>query len=392
MSGYNNSLLYYKHYYADSGIKWEERSEADKDRNKAIFKKQNDRLYGAQFPSETLFCYPSGLSCISLRTTYPGLLLGSGIAHGSGLMGEMKLGFYFDHTTGLPVIPGSSAKGVLRSAFPQGYRKAAAKGKKSVEEKTALLEKAEQTSVYLQYHLHEITQRNWGASEMDALETFLFGSYQTGTSDTPMSGRPVFHDAIPVNADLVQINGEATLTYLGDDFITPHNKKKGTIPAALRNPVPIAFVKVLPGVTFQFQFALFPFLSKSKEVLLDTGQIQKLFAAILLDFGIGAKTNTGYGRLKPAPQKKVKSGTATSPPPREHKFKKPFSAGQAVIGKIAVSKKSGNKLVVININDVDEKYPCADLDNFEEGHWIQIEVLKASVSGGIAEVGNPKPV
>jgi CRISPR-associated protein Cmr6 len=392
MSGYNNSLLYYKHYYADSRIRWEERSDADKERNKAVFKEQNDLLYGAVFPTQTLFLYPEGLTRIALRTTYPGLLLGSGIAHGSGLMGEMKLGFYFDHTTGLPVIPGSSVKGVLRSAFPQGYRKAAAKGKKSDEEKAALLEKAEQTSVYLQYHLHEITQRDWEASEMDALETFLFGSYQTGTSDTPMSGRPVFHDAIPVNADLVQINGEATLTYLGDDFITPHNKKKGTIPAALRNPVPIAFVKVLPGVTFQFQFALLPFLSKSAEVLLDTGQIQKLFAAILLDFGIGAKTNTGYGRLKPAPQKKVKSGTATSAPPREHKFKKPFSAGQTVIGKIAVSKKSGNKLVVININDVDEKFPCADLDNFEEGHWIQIEVLKASISGGIAEVGNPKPV
>src|SRR5690606_9438219 len=53
-----------------------------------------------------------------LYTTYPGLLIGSGYQHESGGENEFKIGFFFDYTTGLPQIPGSSVKGVLRSSFP----------------------------------------------------------------------------------------------------------------------------------------------------------------------------------------------------------------------------------------------------------------------------------
>src|SRR5690554_3416875 len=51
-----------------------------------------------------------------LYTTYPGLLIGSGYQHESGGENEFKIGFFFDYTTGLPQIPGSSVKGVLRSS------------------------------------------------------------------------------------------------------------------------------------------------------------------------------------------------------------------------------------------------------------------------------------
>ena len=57
---------------------------------------------------------------ILLNTTYPGLLIGSGYIHEIGstnIENELKLGFFFDHTTGLPIIPASSVKGLLRSAF-----------------------------------------------------------------------------------------------------------------------------------------------------------------------------------------------------------------------------------------------------------------------------------
>ncbi|MEZ4966913.1 MAG: RAMP superfamily CRISPR-associated protein [Saprospiraceae bacterium] len=57
-----------------------------------------------------------------LKTTYPGLLIGSGYQHETGAEGELKLGFFFDHTSGLPVIPGSSVKGVLRSVFHKDQR------------------------------------------------------------------------------------------------------------------------------------------------------------------------------------------------------------------------------------------------------------------------------
>jgi len=53
-----------------------------------------------------------------LTTTYPGLLLGSGYLHElPDVKGQAILGFDFDYTTGLPIIRGSSIKGVLRSAY-----------------------------------------------------------------------------------------------------------------------------------------------------------------------------------------------------------------------------------------------------------------------------------
>jgi len=60
---------------------------------------------------------PACNKTLELVTTYPGLLIGSGYDHEAGLFGVLKLGFFFDHATGLPIIPGSSVKGVLRSVF-----------------------------------------------------------------------------------------------------------------------------------------------------------------------------------------------------------------------------------------------------------------------------------
>ena len=43
--------------------------------------------------------------------------MGVGYQHETGAMGEAKIGFYFDYTTGLPCLSGSSVKGIIRSAF-----------------------------------------------------------------------------------------------------------------------------------------------------------------------------------------------------------------------------------------------------------------------------------
>ncbi len=53
-------------------------------------------------------------------TTYPGLLIGTGYTHEKKNDEDaFKIGFFFDYTSGMPIIPGSSVKGLLRSAFPQ---------------------------------------------------------------------------------------------------------------------------------------------------------------------------------------------------------------------------------------------------------------------------------
>jgi CRISPR-associated protein Cmr6 len=72
---------------------------------------------------------------------------------------------------------------------------------------------------------------------------------------------------------------------LADDYLAPH----GDDP--LKNPVPLRFIKVAPNITFRFDFELNDGIINKKEKAL-------LFAAILADLGLGAKTNVGYGKFE----------------------------------------------------------------------------------------------
>jgi len=139
-------------------------------------------------------------------TTYPGLILGSGNAHElPSIEGQAILGFHFDYTSGLPVIQGSSIKGVLRSAFK-----------------------------YPEYIKEYVDDE----VDVEALEKEIFNNGD------------VFFDATIIS------NGKI----LSDDFLTPH----GDDP--LKNPIPLRFIKVLPNVEFKFDFELYDgILSKSEK-------------------------------------------------------------------------------------------------------------------------------
>jgi len=282
MTTSNNGLQFYRLYYEDPNIKWSQNSDRDKEQNKRIFAAQNKKLFKATLPQpEKTWGYADHFTSVELTTTYPGLLLGSGLSHGSGLLGELKLGFFLDYTTGLPVIAGSSVKGVLRSAFPQLY-----------QEKHK--EKSKQITQLIQYYLHEVTEKNWTTKAVDALESFIFGTLEPGKNQSKKEnpGNIIFHDALPVDASRVPVNGQYRNNYLGDDYITPHKEP-------LKNPVPLGFLKVLPGVVFRFHFALkmFSFQDKEETFSLSVAQQKALFTTILLEFGVGAKTNVGYGQF-----------------------------------------------------------------------------------------------
>lgn len=415
MSNYNNSLLFYKKYY--DGVDWSKKSD-DKD-NSTHFAERNIELTKSILPEreeELPFGYNIPKEhCIDLETTYPGLLLGSGITHGSGLLGEIKLGFFLDHTTGLPVIPGSSVKGVLRSVFPLGFKYAAKKEKKSDSEKKAYLqEKAQWVTEYIGSKLAEIApEQKWEEKVIEAFETWLFGSYETGVKVGPMSGRTIFHDALPLSAARVKINGIYTNQYLSTDFITPHkNRKNNGIPDALVNPTPIGFLKVLPGVVFRFQFHFEPYNKDGQEVL-STENIRDLFKSILLDIGVGAKTNVGYGqfidpRPKPPPnqrrtanqslghslpgteQKQARESGKRTPPP----FTRYPRVGETVelygIIKQPNKENQPNRITFITEpENIIQGYKHEKLNAFKPGDTIKIKIrLHAQKSNEVAEILN----
>ena len=192
-----------------------------------------------------------GYQAFELETLYPGLLIGLGNSHDLALEGAIKCGFSFDYTTGLPYLPGSSLKGILRSYFPGSEKdEAIAKGKAG----------------YLQYLLPKVELE---MEELRELEQLIF---ENGM---------VFLGAYPVLLQDRQL--------LSMDYITKHEE--------LKNPVPVALIKVRPGVPFRFCFALRD-ITLSQGQMISAEMLLDLFQRIILNMGVGAKTNTGYGRFQ----------------------------------------------------------------------------------------------
>lgn len=197
---------------------------------------------------------------LKLVTQYPGLLIGMGLNHGTPIKNDLKCGFQFDYTTGLPVIPGSSVKGVLRSYFPR------------LDAKDDNVDYNKLRCTYIRSVLEMQDPELGKLSDKDIINlTQQIFAPKCGLGD-------VFMDAI--------ITGGPSGRFMADDYITPHYKN------LYKDPVPIQFIKILPGVEFTFFFRLSPFSIGNVDI-----DKLSLFKRILQDVGIGAKTNVGYGRL-----------------------------------------------------------------------------------------------
>ena len=179
----------------------------------------------------------------SLHTLYPGLLIGAGYAHPKLKENndDFQLGFFFDHTTGLPVIPGSSIKGMLRALLPIDG---------DVDSKRAYVKE-----------LYE-----WD----DAFIDDLCNCFE--------DGKTIFYDAY-----IVSTNDEKGRIF-AEDYVTSHFSDEPM--GMFKEPNPVRFIKIRPGVSFQFQFGT------------DDEKVVDAFKQLLIDHGVGAKTNVGYGMFQ----------------------------------------------------------------------------------------------
>lgn len=180
-----------------------------------------------------------GAGVFRLETVYPGMILGSGNPHGVHMTdNDVNMGFSFDFVTGQPYIPGSTVKGILRSCFEQ---------------------------------YPDVIRELTGCDELDmkALVRELF------------EGNDVFLDAVVCRSDTLG-------RLIGEDYITPH-------PDPLKDPKPIHIIKIMPGVGFEFRFLLYEDQDKST---ISANAKLALYKALLKLFGVGSKTNVGYGILK----------------------------------------------------------------------------------------------
>ena len=237
----NLHKVYFKDYY--SGIDF---SNADTENNRRIIAGRNSILT----QKGNLFVIPKNElanATIQMTVDYPGLITGTGITHETKIQGEFKLGMHFDYTYGMPVIYGSTVKGVLRSYFKEEY----------------------------------------DGSDADAVIADIFGSTDKDSSKS-IYDRDIFFDAVVVEDYKTEEDIEKKETkgqLLVSDAITPHSDNP------LKNPVPINFVKVAPGCTVEFRFRLV-------DSILKANQKKQIFERILRNYGIGSKTNVGYGQFE----------------------------------------------------------------------------------------------
>jgi CRISPR-associated protein Cmr6 len=162
-----------------------------------------------------------------------------------GLGGEnvLETGITLHHTYGMPVIPGSALKGLAA----------------------------------------HYCNREWGLQNQDLLEG---GShYRTIFGTTDDSGHVVFHDSwiYPGSKGLVL------------DVMTPHHgdyysRIPGAAPTDFDDPNPVTFL----SVTGKFRVVV---SAENKDWANFT---LKLVKAALKDWGVGGKTNSGYGRMDTA--------------------------------------------------------------------------------------------
>lgn len=191
------------------------------------------------------------VSIIRAKIQYPGLVTGVGLSHDASV--GYKLGMHFDYTKGMPVVYGSSVKGVLKTYFKDFFLKHYRDRNSDVE------------------HLMKLIFEGKNPNEGKNNEPKHVSIYE----------RDVFFDAV-----IVKSNDKGK--FLEDDYITPH-------PDPLKNPVPIKMLKIASGCTMEFRFKLNTCVINGNVYNADSKL--KIFKDILTTVGIGAKTNVGYGQL-----------------------------------------------------------------------------------------------
>lgn len=199
---------------------------------------------------------------ITAKTKTP-LITGVGQPH------PHEISMVFDHNLGIPYIPASSIKGVVRFAtilrFIENEKNFTAENEKnSIAEKEKINDK----------DIKEIA--------------YYFGTQKE-------MGGVIFLDAYPLNVPELHI-----------DIINPHYRdyyEEGKPPADYLNPTPIKFLTVKPGTIFVFRAIVSKikkYRNEKKEIIEKkesdlTLKVKETLIKALTEEGIGAKTSLGYG-------------------------------------------------------------------------------------------------
>ncbi len=205
--------------------------------------------------------------------------LKSPFVSGLGMSHPTETGLVLDHTIGVPYIPATSQKGVLRVAHLVNTLLDDNGKDKDRDQllKEGVLRKGKEADEFF-----------W--NEDDAFKT-LFG--YSGKTDS-LAGQLVVLDAYPL-----------TTPELGEEILNPHYPdyyKKNRGPTEDQSPIPVKFLVAQPGAEFVFRVMLRRPLAKAPlgedaQRRLETVVLKNIRRA-LTEEGFGAKTALGFGRFE----------------------------------------------------------------------------------------------
>ena len=189
--------------------------------------------------------------------------LKSPLITGIGQTHPNEVGMVFDHTMGIPFIPASSVKGIVRFAHM-----------------LELIRSDDQS--------YRDSDKNGEYIDESNLKTkipAIFGG-DADEEGKKLKGKVVFLDAYPVN--IPDLHVDIMNPHYGEYYSDENGK---TPPADYLDPTPIKFLTVKLGTVFTFR-ALVPQDSNLLELA------ETAFKNALEDEGVGAKTAVGYGRFE----------------------------------------------------------------------------------------------
>ena len=169
---------------------------------------------------------------------------------GSGLEHPTEVGFLWHRTLGVPFLPGSSVKGLVRAYAAE-----------------------------------------WLGIEAQELQRIFGGAEKKGTQELPLElpgtvGSVAFLDVLPEGP--VKLQAEIMTPHY-----SPYYQGQGqVVPGDWTSPTPIPFLAVAPGQAFSF--AVLPLASTDAE---DAEKAMQWLEKALAYLGAGAKTAAGYGRF-----------------------------------------------------------------------------------------------
>jgi CRISPR-associated protein Cmr6 len=210
------------------------------------------------------------------------------LALGLGNASVYETSITLHHIYGIPYIPASSVKGIVRSWV---IMEELGKGLKPCGEAEAFNERKDLCDIFGCPEKIEYKTKDESGKEIKCSKKSYYAEHKSEFGFSEKSGDIIFFDAFPTSAPTVEPD---IMNVHYKDYYNESVDKAKTYPTDYQSPNPIPFLTV-KNCSFQFIIGIKKGDKESLELL---DKAKKWLTEALTQKGIGAKTAVGYGYMQ----------------------------------------------------------------------------------------------